>query len=293
MHTADRFEFAPPPTPGSLRAFVLAVLAHVVLIAALTWGVNWKQDASLMSAQAELWSAVPQEAAPKPVAAPAAPAPPPPAPQPQVAPKTPDADIALEREKERARKEKQRAEELAAAERREKQAKLEKEKREQQKLAAEKQREADEKLAQRKKELEAEQKRKELAQAQQEAERQEAQRQANLKRIAGLAGATGAPSASGSALQSAGPSSSYAGRISAKIKPNIVFTEDPVGNPTAEVEVRAAPDGKILSRRLVKGSGNKSWDEAVLKAIDKSETLPRDVDGRVPPVLRIDFRPRD
>jgi len=40
-------------------------------------------------------------------------------------------------------------------------------------------------------------------------------------------------------------------------------------------------------------SGNKAWDEAVLKAIDKTATLPRDEDGRVPSVLEISFRPKD
>ncbi|MCZ8074759.1 MAG: protein TolA, partial [Paucibacter sp.] len=33
--------------------------------------------------------------------------------------------------------------------------------------------------------------------------------------------------------------------------------------------------------------------KAVLRAIDKTETLPRDTDGRVPPVLVISFQPRE
>jgi colicin import membrane protein len=65
------------------------------------------------------------------------------------------------------------------------------------------------------------------------------------------------------------------------------------GNPTADVEVRAAPDGTIVSRRLVKSSGNKAWDDAVLRAIDKTETLPRDTDGRVPSLLVIGFKPKE
>jgi len=111
--------------------------------------------------------------------------------------------------------------------------------------------------------------------------------------MAGLAGATGAPGASGSAQRSAGPSAGYAGRIRARIRPNIVFTEDLSGNPTAEVEVRTAPDGTIVARRLIRPSGVAAWDEAVLKAIDKTEVLPRDTDGRVPALLEISFRPKD
>jgi colicin import membrane protein len=65
------------------------------------------------------------------------------------------------------------------------------------------------------------------------------------------------------------------------------------GNPAAEVEVRTSPDGTIISRKLVKSSGVKSWDDAVLNAIDKTEKLPPDTDGRVIPSLTLGFRPKD
>ena len=119
------------------------------------------------------------------------------------------------------------------------------------------------------------------------------QRQENIKRMAGLAGATGSATATGAAQQSSGPSPGYAGRIRARIKPNIVFTADIAGNPTATVEVRVSPDGTITSRKLIKSSGNAAWDEAVLKAVDKTEVLPRDVDGQVPASMEISFRPKD
>ncbi|HOM14191.1 MAG TPA: energy transducer TonB, partial [Rubrivivax sp.] len=63
------------------------------------------------------------------------------------------------------------------------------------------------------------------------------------------------------------------------------------GNPAADVEVRASATGAILARRLVKSSGNKDWDDAVLRAIDRTGELPRDLDGRVPPVIVITFTP--
>ena len=115
----------------------------------------------------------------------------------------------------------------------------------------------------------------------------------NLQRMAGLAGATGGATATGAAQKSSGPSGTYASRVSASGKPNIVFTEDPADNPTALVEVRAAPDGTITGRKLLKTSGNKAWDDAVLRAIDKTAQLPRDVDGSVPALLEISFRRRD
>lgn len=92
----------------------------------------------------------------------------------------------------------------------------------------------------------------------------------------------------------AAPSQSYAGLIQRTIRPNINF--DPLstpGNPTAIVEVRTGPNGSIISRRIIQSSGIATYDEAVMRAIDKTATLPRDVDGRVPSRIEIVFRPRD
>ena len=73
-----------------------------------------------------------------------------------------------------------------------------------------------------------------------------------------------------------------------------MFPDDIAGNPVTEVEVRTAPDGTVIGApRLIKSSGVKAWDEAVIKAIIKTERLPRDEDGRVPPVIRMDFKPKD
>jgi len=93
------------------------------------------------------------------------------------------------------------------------------------------------------------------------------------------------------------PSASYAGRLRAKLKPNIVLFEATraqiSGNPVAEVEVTAAFDGSITARKLIKSSGVKAWDDAVLRAIDKMESLPRDIDGWAPPLLVIVSSLRD
>lgn len=301
---ADRLEFAPPPTAGLLRSLLLALLAHGLLIAALTWGVQWKRDAEIISAEAELWANVPVAAAPKlqepppepPVEAPPRPEPKPaptPAPEPEAQP--PKVDIALEKEKQRKLKERaQQAEQekLKQEQLRQEKLKLEKIKQDKllkDKLQAEKLKTEKLKQEQADKTKHAEDKKKEELQAKQ----LEAQRDKNLKRMAGLAGASGSPGATGTALKSAGPSASYAGRIRARIKPNIVFTEDVSANPSALVEVRTAPEGTIISRKLLKSSGNTAWNEAVLKAIDKTEVLPRDTDGSVPSVLQINFTPKD
>ncbi|MBS0500919.1 MAG: cell envelope integrity protein TolA, partial [Proteobacteria bacterium] len=81
---AQRTEFEPPPPGGMRRALVLAVLAHVLLILALTWGLRWK-TANDEAVDAELWAAAVQQAAPAP--RPAAVTPPPrPEPPPTPAP---------------------------------------------------------------------------------------------------------------------------------------------------------------------------------------------------------------
>lgn len=306
----DRLEFAPPATPGLLRALGLALLAHAFLLAALTWGLHWKNESVNVTAEVELWSALPQQAAPKPVEVVpeplVAPPPPPPAPA-QAQPQLPDVDIALEREKLRLKKEKeknrdlQERQELQKKQALQKQQELERQRLEtlkQEKLALEKKRlqdkrDLEKKAAEEKKKLALEARRKEDQKALEEAKKIEAQRLDNMKRMAGLAGATGTPDATGTALHASGPSASYAGRIRARVKPNIVFTDTLAGNPMADVEVRTAPDGTIVGRKLTQASGVKSWDDAVLKAIDKTAVLPRDLDGRVPPVLTISFRPKD
>lgn len=302
MHAAaDRPEFAPPPQPGLLRAAVLAIIAHLLLLLALTSGLRWQRESQDVAVEAELWSAVPQEAAPKEVPVP----PTPPAPPPVVrAPPVPqenlqrEADIALEREKERREaaerreaeleRERDRKRKLEAQrkreeelERREEEAKLaaeRKRKEETARLAAEKKRKDDEA----RKRLQQEQQEKRLAQLREE----------NLKRIQGMAG-SGAPSAQGSAAQASGPSAGWAGRVVGRVRPNIVFSGETSTKWEAVVELRLAPDGTITSRRLTKSSGNKGWDDAVLRALDKTEVLPRDVDGRVPTPVTIVFRPRD
>jgi colicin import membrane protein len=261
MHaaSADWTEFAPPQPPAQLRALALAVLAHVLLLGALGWGVTWRHQADrTLTVEAELWSAVPQQAAPRLQEPPPPPPQPVPAPRPAPPPPPPDtaqrdAEIALARQKKEA--EAQATQQKLAQEQKRRQ-KLEAEKKEALKREQEQKRMAQEKAEQerQKKAAEARQaKEKQLAQEarnKEEAARAEkelkAQREANLRRIAGMAGATGSDTATGTAQRSAGPSASYAGKVAAKVKPNIVFPDEIAGNPMADVEVRAAPDGTIV-----------------------------------------------
>ncbi len=264
-----------PRNPDSVgRGLAMALAVHALLLIAIAFGVSWRSS-NPAGVEAELWAAVPQIAAPRPVEPEPTPQPvkkiePTPPPPKVETPKQDDAQIAIERAKreEQKRKEEQRRED-----------ELKRQKEEQQRKLAE---------AEKLKKEQAEQKKREAA----EAAAAQAQRQKQLERMAALAG-DGAPNATGTAAKSAGPSASYAGRIKARILPNIVFPDSVSGNPQATVEVKAGPDGTIIGRRLLKSSGVPAWDEAVLRAIDKTEVLPRDTDGRVPSSFEISFRPRD
>lgn len=344
MHSiaSERSEFVPPREKMSLRALALALLAHIVLIAALTWGVHWKHEETA-SFEAELWSSTTQQAAPKaadttpspaaetqpaePQPAEAAPPAPRPVPQPAVplpapikmplAKPTPaqrEADIALEQEKKRKLLQQQKETELKAQKLREQQeaellAKQEKElqKKKEKDLKAKQEladKAADKKLEAKKQETKELEKQKlavaaaSAASAAAEKQKQaataaakEKQHQEAVRRIMGMAGAAGDADAKGTAAKSSGPSKGYAGKVRARVLPNVVFTDEITGNPTAEVEVRTTPDGTIMSQRLIKPSGNSAWDDAVMKAIVRTGSLPRDIDGRVPSPMIIEFKP--
>jgi colicin import membrane protein len=265
MSAASTFEdFRPRRPAGMGRGALLAMLVHVGLLVALAFGVSWRSSEPT-GATAELWAAVPETAAPAAVAPPE-PKPAPPPPKVEPAPPKPevrDAEIAIEK------------------------ARVEKAKREREAVEAQKKRDEQQVKVEREKVQKAEAAKAERA----EAERQAKAREEQLKRIQSQAGSTGAPTATGTGARDAGPSAGYAGRIVARVKPNIVFADSVPSTLRAEVEVRAAPDGTIVGRRLVKPSGNKDWDEAVLRAIDRTEILPRDLDGRVPSPILIEFRP--
>jgi colicin import membrane protein len=274
------------------RGLLFAIAAHGLLLAALSAGVSWRTD-PLPAFEAELWSAVPQAAAPREELPPPAPPEAEPLPLPKPAPVEDlqalrDADIAIAKARDEKKREALRLAELEAAR---KKAALKEQAAEREKQAKIKQDKLDAKLKQEKQDKLAKEAEAKL-QAKADA-KLAAQRQDNLRRIQGMAGASGGANATGNALQSSGPSASYGGRIKARIRPNIIYTESGSANPVAEVEVRTAPDGTIISRKLLKPSGDAEWDKAVLRAIDKTELLPRDVDGRVPALLVISFKPQE
>ena len=283
--------FAPRQPPGMRSGLALALLVHALLILAIAWGVRWKASEP-EGVVAELWSAVPQIAAPRPT-----PPPPEPKPKPVVEPKPVpppvitrpavvapqvDAQISIEKaRREQARRDEAKRDEAERVEAKKKADAVKRDDARRAEAEREKQRVADEQA----------EKKKLAEQAKKDDARQAAIREANLKKMMSQAGTSDDANATGTAAPTSGPSASYAGRIKARIKPNILLTTPVAGNPSATVEVKVAPDGTIVGRKLVTSSGVAAWDETVLRAIDKTEVLPKDVDGRVPATMTIAFRP--
>lgn len=301
-------ELLPRPPGGQALGAVLSIAVHAALLLALLGVVHWRTHSSDV-VSAELWAAIPEVAAPagaptptptptpapapEPAPAPAptpVPATPPPAPHARAPaqPVPPKVDIAEARaEKERLARARRQAQAQAQA-----QAEAEAERN---RRAQQQQREQAERTAQQQREQAAREKREAAAAA----ARMEQQREDNLRRMMSQAG-TGSGSGSGSAgapggvaVRSAGPSAGYRARLAALIRSNLVFADDLPDNPVAEVRVTAAASGTIIARRLVKSSGNAAWDDAVLRAIDKTAKLPHDSDGHVPSELIVSFRPKD
>ncbi|MCP5271157.1 MAG: TonB C-terminal domain-containing protein [Burkholderiaceae bacterium] len=274
----------PRPPGGLLPGAGLSLVVHAGLVVAIALGVSW-QRSTPVEFSAELWSALPEVAAPRTVAPESTPAPPPaPAPTPAPPPPAPTrsaADIALERER------------AAQREQAEREARLRREREAEAKRA----KAAEEAALKRQRELQK-QREEELARKAEE-ERQEkqreAQRQENLKRLLAQAGGgSGGPSSTGTAARNAAPSQQYGGILREHVRSKLKFsTASLPATLETVVEIRATASGNVLSRRVVRRSGNDAWDNAVLRAIDAASPLPRDKDGTTPGSIEIVFRPVD
>jgi len=301
-------ELAPPPAQGLGRSLSLALVVHVMLLIALTWGISWPTD-STPAVEAELWSALPKAAAPPPPPPPPEPPPepPPPPPAPKVKPAPPapsrDADIAIAKQKKAEQEKKLAQEQLQLKkqiEQKEKEKALEQQ-RQREKDKAQELRDKKEQALKEQKEKERKDKERKAQEAKSAAQDdrklqklQEDARKDMMNRMAGAVGASGSPNATGDALRSSAPSAGYGGRLSAFVKENIRFnSNDVIGNPKAEVEVQTSSDGRIIVRKLVKSSGNKAWDEAVLRTFDKIDKLPLDTNGTIPSMIPFSLGPKD
>lgn len=295
-------------------AFVLALVVHLALVAFLWIGVSW-QGRTDETVEAEVWDIQVREAAPlaageraqtasvetessEPVGETA---PPPPASVSR--PTEPESktetrpDIALEQEKKKA--EKKAAEERKKAEETRRAAELKQQQEE----------------ARLKKEAEEAQKKQKAEKRKTEAasRRAKALLDQEARRIAGggSGGGTG-KGAGGGGTRTTGPTGTggsgtapystgsgradagYIQKVAAKIKSNTAFNVPPAlaGNPPVIYEVELLPDGTLRNIRKSKSSGIPGFDEAVLRAIEKSAPYPKDRSGRVPSGFTLTHKPK-
>ncbi|APB98117.1 cell envelope integrity protein TolA [Polynucleobacter asymbioticus] len=126
------------------------------------------------------------------------------------------------------------------------------------------------------------------------AEKVRADQLARLRAAAGAEGGKGGTVGSGVGGGGNAPPG-WTDKVIKKVKPLIVFNPESVsGNPAAVIQVSLAPDGAILSTSILSSSGNTSWDRAVLLALSRAESLPKDDNGKIPQrEVKLTFKPKD
>lgn len=254
-----------PKESKTKQSLILALFVHMLLFAFLWIGISWQSEEG-GSVEAEVWDikvsdAAPRAPMPEPVAQEVEKAPEPPVREPET-PQTkalPDPDIALKEEKKRKEEEKRKEE-------------------------------AKKKEETKKKESE-EARKKQLKLADQQ--KAEAIMAEEARRLAAKSG-TGGSGTSAYSTGSTHADTGYTRKVSAKIKSNTLFNvpENLSGNPPVEYDVELLPDGSIKNIRKRKSSGVPGFDEAVLRAIEKSAPYPQNSAGRVPSRFEISHKPK-
>ena len=126
------------------------------------------------------------------------------------------------------------------------------------------------------------------------AEKARADQLARLRAAAGAEGGSGGTVGSGVGGGGNAPPG-WTDKVIKKVKPLIVFNPESIsGNPAAVILVSLAPDGAILSSSIQSSSGNAGWDRAVLLALSRAESLPKDDNGKIPQrEVKLTFKPKD
>lgn len=253
------------------QSFALAALVHLLLLAFLVIGVQW-QSSETTAVEAEVWDMTTREAAPL-----IAPEPVPEEVKPVIEPpkevekpvEKEEPEIAIAQEKKRKQAEKDKQEELKKAELKKAELELAKKKELEEKKRIAKEKAAQDKIF-----------------------------EENMRRLNGQVVKSGSGGL-GDALKSTGNNRgdpSYNAKVAAKIKANTIYVVNDTSsnNPTVEFVIQLFPDGSLKGPiKKTKSSGVLAFDEAVEKAIEKSQPFPRDKSGEVPGSLNLVHRMKD
>lgn len=246
---------------NNLLAFCLALVAHCLLFLVLCFGVQWHSQ-PLSGLEAEIWTElpVPEAAVPEQTAA-----------RPVIEDPTQEkADIAITIPRQ-SKTVHEKPKSLPTIE-------SEKGKQNKQKVAKSPEKQASDDTMQRLQKLRAEQDR--------------AAQLARSRRLAqespGSGGMTGSASGSGDPGLA-----SYKEKVNRAVSRNFFLDKNSVvGNPKTVVQVQLAPDGRVLNKHIITSSGNQTWDDEALRAVERSSPLPKDVDGKARPSFSISFDPK-
>ena len=81
----------------------------------------------------------------------------------------------------------------------------------------------------------------------------------------------------------------YHRKVINAIARNLVMGRLAGSNHETEVLVTISAEGRVLSRSIIQSSGNAEWNDIVIRAIDRTETFPKDVYGIVPSPMILIF----
>lgn len=260
MHNRSVFYTQQPNQATNVLSFCLALAIHGLLFLILYVGVQWHSQ-PLSGLEAEIWTTLPEPDMPVP-----------PKTSGQVAPEAneQDSDVGMQARLSKKLPPQQQTSSFKPSMR---------DKEEKRKAAQPLEQQQVDKTVQRLQKLRAEQDR--------------AAQLARLRQVVQASSGSGGTQGSESGTDSSGIAR-YIEKVRRHVKPRIFFDADSVvGNPTTVVKVQLAPDGALLSKQLVKSSGNPAWDTEVLRALDRSSPLPKDTDGKAPPSFTITVRPKD
>ena len=258
----SRYRFG--KTESTKRALTFSLIAHLGLLAFLMIGIQWRSSTPA-GVEVELWDSVPQVVTP-------------PTPEIKTEAKEEAADIAIKKKKLEKEPPKKEVKETPKTVKPPPPKEKEKPKKE------EPQKKAEAPKAQSPAETKANA----------AAEKARADQLARLRAAAGAEGGSGGTVGSGVGGGGNAPPG-WTDKVIKKVKPLIVFNPESVsGNPAAVILVSLAPDGAILSTSIQSSSGNAGWDRAVLLALSRAESLPKDDNGKIPQrEVKLTFKPKD
>ncbi|WP_144144647.1 cell envelope integrity protein TolA [Paraburkholderia sp. BCC1884] len=160
----------------------------------------------------------------------------------------------------------------------------------------EQQKQADAAEAQKKADAQKAAKAKAQADAAAQAKKADAERRARVAQMMqGTAGGTGSTdglgkSGTGSGSGGNAASPGYADKVRRAVLPHVSWSGDTAGLVTV-ISVRCSPTGTLLDSSISRSSGNSAWDDAAKRAVDLTNPMPQDINGKTPTNFLITLRP--